>query len=224
MSGEWVEKPRSNASDESTLKRHVEVVGEPWLDSPYYADAERWTFLFWRPEGHFRQLFDRLDLTSVVELACGHGRHAEQIVNQVGRLVLMDIFEANLDRCRARLQGRTNVEFISGDGYTFKPLADSSTTAIFCYDAMVHFSSDLVASYLKEAQRILVPGGLALLHHSNYGCPHEGHYGQNPHARNYMTQALFGCLAQDARLEVVESRVIPWGEESELDCLSLCRK
>ena len=55
--------------DENKLKADVAMIGEAWHDSPYYVDAERWTFLFWRPEGHFRQLFDRLDLTSVVELA-----------------------------------------------------------------------------------------------------------------------------------------------------------
>ena len=34
--------------DENKLKADVAMIGEAWHDSPYYVDAERWTFLFWR--------------------------------------------------------------------------------------------------------------------------------------------------------------------------------
>jgi hypothetical protein len=48
-------------------------VGAAWRQSPYYDDAERWTILFWNDETPFRKFFDQLDLTTVLELACGHG-------------------------------------------------------------------------------------------------------------------------------------------------------
>lgn len=37
-----------------------------------------------------------------------------------------------------------------------------------CAPSALHFESACVASYLAEAARLLRPGGLALLHHSNY--------------------------------------------------------
>ena len=44
------------------LEKSVAVVGEAWRDSPYYEDAERWTFLFWDEHRPFRPFFERLDL------------------------------------------------------------------------------------------------------------------------------------------------------------------
>jgi ubiquinone/menaquinone biosynthesis C-methylase UbiE len=206
------------------LEQDIATVAEAWAESTYYNDAERWTFLFWAPHTEFRRLFDKLDLTYVIELACGHGRHSENIVQQAGRIVLMDIFESNLEFCRNRLGSNPKLSYIRGDGGTFRPVDDNSVTAIFCYDAMVHFSPAMVRSYLHDAARVLRPGGKALFHHSNYPAPQDRHYGQNPHARNHMTAALFAAYVQAAGLSVVETKVIPWSGQADLDALSLVRK
>jgi ubiquinone/menaquinone biosynthesis C-methylase UbiE len=206
------------------LQQDIATVAEAWAKSPYYEDAEKWTFLFWDSGTEFRRLFDRLDLTAVVELACGHGRHSERIVGSAGRIVMIDIFESNLDYCRRRVGNHPNVSFLKGDGGSFRPLEDNSTTAIFCYDAMVHFSPEMVRSYLQDATRILKPGGMCLFHHSNYPAPLNQHYGQNPHARNHMTVPLFESYAKAAGLSVVETTVIPWGAEPDLDAVSLLTK
>ena len=210
--------------DDRELGREIPLVAQAWADSPYYADAERWTYLFWNEGTSFRRLFDRLDLASVVELACGHGRHAVQIVDRSGQLTLIDIFEQHLAVCRQRLSGYSNVNFIRGDGHTFDPIEAQSISAIFCYDAMVHFGPNMVQSYLHDAHRVLRPGGMALFHHSNYPAPLNQHYGLNPHARNHMTKALFAEYSATAGLAVVESIVMPWGGVADLDCISLVRK
>jgi ubiquinone/menaquinone biosynthesis C-methylase UbiE len=207
-----------------TAADDVKTVAEAWANSKYYARAEEWTHVFWGPKTHFRRLFDRLDLTSVVELACGHGRHAAQTAVRAGHLTLIDIFEANLAACRERLAGAANVDYILGCGLDFQPLPDNSITAIYCYDAMVHFAPSMVEAYLLDAARVLKPGGMALFHHSNYPAPLERHYGQNPNARNHMTAALFAHYAENAGLTVVESIIIPWGKVADLDCLTLLRK
>jgi SAM-dependent methyltransferase len=206
------------------LAASVQLVGDPWKESVYYADAERWTHLFWAEHTPFRQLFNRLDPSAVLELACGHGRHAEKIAPLSKRLVLMDIHEANLQVCRTRLAAFPYVEFIRNNGFDFQPVEDAALTSLFCYDAMVHFSPDLVESYRRDAARVLVPGGMGLFHHSNYPAPMNRHYGQNPHARNHMTQALFASYAAAAGLEIVRSIVIPWGNEPDLDCITLVRR
>lgn len=212
----------SVASD--ALRKDISVVAEAWADSPYYEKAERWTFLFWAPHTQFRRLFDRLDLTSVVELACGHGRHTENIVNTAGHVTMIDIFDSNLDACRTRLGRHQNVSFLKGDGSTFQPIDDGSITSVFCYDAMVHFSPEMVRCYLTDAERILVPGGMALFHHSNYPAPMNRHYGQNPHARNHMTKELFAGYVTMAGLQMVETRTMAWGSVPDLDCISLVQK
>lgn len=207
-----------------TLQSSVDLVGEPWKESAYYEDAERWTFIFWEPAHPFRPWFDRLDLRNVLELAVGYGRHAERVAPMAGQLTLVDIHEANLAVCRQRLAAHDNVRYVCNDGYDFQPVPDASLTAIYCYDAMVHFSPDLVAAYLQDARRVLAPGGMALLHHSNHDADPTQHYGLNPCARNRMTMAAFRGLGEDAGLEVVDSKTIDWAGVTELDGLTLLRK
>ena len=206
------------------IKDSVDLVAEPWINSPYYGEAEQWTFIFWDEKFIFRQFFDRLDLTSVIELACGHGRHAEVIQNRVGQLYLIDVLAENVDFCKHRLGSNQRLTFLKNDGYTFQPIEPNSVTAIFCYDAMVHFSPDIVASYVSDAHRVLRSGGQALFHHSNYAAPLDRHYGLNPHARNHMTFELFRDIVDAAELTIVASKAILWGEDRDLDRVSLLRK
>jgi len=208
----------------SELDRQIEVVSEAWAESVYYDNAEQWTHLFWDDGTDFRALFDRLDLTNVIELACGHGRHSEQITGRAGHIVMIDIFEQNLEFCRVRLAGHDNIELMKGDGQSFQPLPDRSASSIFCYDAMVHFSPDMVSAYLRDAARVMEAGGKALFHHSNYPAPIDRHYGNNPCARNHMTVELFANLAKEAGLDVIEQRVMRWGNHPDLDGLSLLTK
>ena len=88
---------------------------------------------------------------------------------------------------------------------------------------MVHFPVEVIDSYLRDAMRVLQPGGRALFHHSNYGIRTEEHYGRNPHARNFMPTGLFRDLATRAGFMIEESRVIPWGGVPDLDCVTLLR-
>jgi ubiquinone/menaquinone biosynthesis C-methylase UbiE len=206
---------------EGELAASAKVVGAPWAKSPYYDSAEQFTHIFWNPAGRFRPLFDKMDLTAVLELSCGHGRHAEKVATMTQNLTLIDIFDANLDFCRGRLRAYPHIRYIKGNGYSLEPIESDSITAIYCYDSMVHFSPDLVENYLKEVSRVLQAGGMALFHHSNYAAPLDRHYGQNPHARNHMTKALFEAYSQQAGLKVVQSNVMSWGGVVDIDCITL---
>jgi ubiquinone/menaquinone biosynthesis C-methylase UbiE len=206
------------------VEKSVKIVGEAWRESAYYDDAEEWTFIFWDHGHGFREYFDLLDLSSVVELACGHGRHSERAATLAGHLSVMDIHEENLEVCRERLKKLPNVSVLKNNGYNYRPLQDASTTSIFCYDAMVHFSPDIVASYLLDTNRILVAGGMALFHHSNHDTGSSQHYGLNPHARNAMSLARFSEHANAAGLAVVKSTPMDWGGVAGLDGLTLLRK
>lgn len=208
----------------SKLRDSVKTVSAHWRNSPYYADAERWTWVFWNEDRPFRRLFEKLNLESVVELACGHGRHAEQMAARAGKIVLMDVLEENVDACKQRLSRFKHITYVVNNGFDFRPVRDGECTAVFCYDAMVHFSPDLVEAYVKDTARVLSAHGLALYHHSNYDAPDDRHYGENPHARNRMTKETFAEFAKRAGLEIVEQVVMDWGDVRNLDCLTLLRR
>src|SRR4026207_695422 len=92
-------------------------------------------------------------------LACGHGRHSKIVAERSGQLTLMDVHEENIEHCRTRLARFQNTVFFKNSGHDFQPITDDALTAIFCYDAMVHFSPDLVQAYLRDTARVLKPGG-----------------------------------------------------------------
>ena len=56
----------------------------------------------------------------------------------------MNVHEENIEYCRTRLARFQNTVFFTNSGHDFRPIADCALTAIFCYDAMVHFSPNLV--------------------------------------------------------------------------------
>jgi len=208
-----------------SLQRSAEESSQPFFDSAYYGDAEKWTPFWWDNRLPFRSFFDRLELDFVIELSCGYGRHAEYSAKLCKTLVLMDVIERNLKVCKVRLAERfSNLLYIRNNGFDFQPIGNGSVSAIYCYDSMVHFSANLVASYLIDTVRVLRPGGRALYHHSNYSGPQLQHFGQHPHARQRMTQQEFIMLAREQGLKIVESLVIPWGTDEALDCITLVER
>jgi SAM-dependent methyltransferase len=212
-------------------------VAQDWKENHHYADfyydraeEEDWLEAFWGPKVKFRQLFDRLNTRTLVELACGHGRHAARIFNnpaisdRIERMYVMDVNDDNIRFCKERFNVYFSVTPVINNGYDFQPLERESVTAIFCYDAMVHFEYDAVISYIEDAFRILIPGGRALLHHSNYDKSPGAQYHSNPHGRNFMSKNLFAHVATRAGFKVLEQFIIDWDDFRKLDCISLIEK
>ena len=196
-------------------------------DFGYFASAEdpRWLENFWQKGGLFRELFSRLDLSATLEIACGAGRHSWQVHEQFGQLYLLDSSEGALDLARKRFAGMAQVIFLHHPSGTGLPEAipDRSLTAVFSYDAMVHFEKDTVRSYLLASSRVLRSGGQCLLHYSNYQSNPDGVFSDNPGWRNYMTPELFLRYVNEAGLILVETHLIDFSAPAS-DALSLLRK
>jgi len=211
-------------ADYGNISNSVSIVAEPWLDSAYYGIAEKYTADFWNVGSPFRRLFDHLEMDVVIDLACGYGRHAEVVAPKCSKLILIDVIERNLKVSKVRLNRFSNITYICNNGFDYEPVRENQISSVYCYDAMVHFSYDIVRSYILDTFRILKPGGRAFFHHSNYDASDDRHYGQNPHARNKMTQKMFKSFARAAGLRIVESTLIDWGGSPNLDCLTLLEK
>lgn len=202
----------------------VKVTISPWKESAYFEQAEKLMGVFWAENSPFYNAFTQLDLSTVLELACGKGRHSERVAPASGILTLVDVFPEHLIDCIGRLKAHNNVAYVVCNGYDFSAVATASQSSVFCYDAMVHFAPEIVESYLKEIARVLRPGGKALIHHSNYDGPQAVHYGMNPHARNRMSLALFREYAEAAGLKVESSVALGWGGVENLDGMTLLSK
>lgn len=193
----------------------------------YFESAENPLSLarFWSNDSIFYKMFKNLDLTHVVELACGRGRHVPMYLQNATEITLIDILAKNIDIVKERFKDYTHIHYYQNNGYDFSQLPSEQYTSLFTYDAMVHFEFLDIFNYLKETYRILTPGGYALFHHSNDSLDYTNSFANcsNPHGRNFMDKKLFAFLAYRAGFEIIEQQVIDWGVK-DLDCITLVKK
>jgi SAM-dependent methyltransferase len=207
------------------LEEKTAVLRRDWTsDENYYNVAEQHTADYWREASPFRQMFDGLDRSVIVELACGRGRHCSQMKDWPNRKILVDLVPENIEHCRRRFAGCEGITYVVGNGVDLRDIADGAATALFSYDSMVHFHHTIVGAYLTEAARVLKPGGRALLHHSNFAGNPGGDYKANPHWRSFMPPGLFVDYALTNGFKIVEQRLLNWGDVIGLDMLSLIEK
>ena len=186
------------------------------------AESQRSRDVFWSNSSPFKELFDMLDTRKIVELACGRGRHVQHYIDETEKIVLVDVLEKNISFCRERFKGYSHIQYYTNSGCDLKELLDDEFTAIFSYDAMVHFESIDIYYYLLETYRILGHGGMALYHHSNNHQDYRTSFMTGVNGRNYMSMDLFAHFADRAGLEVIDQKVIKWGDVE--DGLTLLKK
>jgi SAM-dependent methyltransferase len=213
----------SNAAEPDTfdLSSLAADAGGPWTpDCPYFAIAEPHGARLWYEL--ISPFLQGCDFTAVLDLAAGHGRHSGFLRQISGHLTIMDIQPGNIEVCRGKFGSGPGLRYIVNNGYDFRPVCDQSLSLIYCFDAMVHFDSDIVRSYLRDTSRVLQPGGRGFFHHSNYTSGSD--WRSNPHARNFMSQELFQHYALKEGLRIIRQKVMDWDDLPNGDCLSLVER
>ena len=201
------------------------IVGRDWVDAPYYAEAESAMAGQWQgivlP---FLQIgATGIDLAVTLDLAAGHGRNSAMLLPLAGHLHIVDINRPNLEACWRRFGEHPRISYHQTDGASL-PVPDASVTFVYCFDAMVHFDSDVVRAYLRDCRRALRPGGHAFLHHSNDSRFPTGDLHDHPHWRNYLSLHLMAHYAAKEGLTVVRQQALDWNhDDSDIDGLTLLR-
>lgn len=178
---------------------------------------------FWKDDSVVYKMFSQLDLDNVIELAAGRGRHVAMYESKANHIVLVDILQKNIDFCKERFKGNSKIDYYCNNGYNLNGLRDNEYSALFTYDAMVHFEMMDIFEYLKDIHRVLRKGGMALFHHSNNTANYKDSFSTAAGGRSYMSKDLFAYLAYRVGFEIVEQHVCDWGVK-DLDCVSLVRK
>lgn len=141
--------------------------------SHYY----RW---IWEYLAYLTLLCDLRRDSSVLELGCGHGRTARGLLEYLrapGRYYGLDADRYRIEDAQARIQSRyANFQFVWADvisanynpsgsaaaaSYAF-PFPDESFDVAYAASLFTHLLPDETRNYLREARRVLKPGGKCL--------------------------------------------------------------
>lgn len=192
-------------------------LGDEWNASPEWKQAliER-VLVRWIPAD-----------AAVLEIGPGAGRWSQALAARASRLVLVDVSERPLELCRERFSGNPHIQYILSSGSDLPSVEDDSINAVWSFDVFVHVAPRDQAAYLEEIARVLTPGGVAVVHHSdgrNRGQLPSRHGWRSP-----MSRYLFATLAVERGLQV-ERQLDSWGP-NELydlsgyaDAITICRR
>lgn len=141
---------------------------------------------------------------SIVEIGPGGGRWTEYLL-EIGKAVTaVDISEECLRVCRDRFSEHDHIEFILTPGNELPGVADQSSDAIWSFDVFVHINKEEVKAYALEFHRVLLPGGIGVLHHGTVG-------GQSGGWRSNMTADGMKETLESAGLQIVD-QFTEWNE------------
>jgi SAM-dependent methyltransferase len=106
---------------------------------------------------------------TILEIAPGYGRWTAFLKNLCNRLIIVDLSESCINRCRERFADCSHISNFVNDGKSLEMVSDSSVDFIFSFDSLVHAEDAVLKAYAAEFAKKLRPDGAAFLRHSNLG-------------------------------------------------------
>lgn len=167
----------------------------------------------------------------LLEIGPGAGRLTDVLLPKCDRLIAVDTSAGMINLLRERFADETKIEYHLSDGRGLRGVPDTSVDAAFSYGVFVHLQHWDIYHYLVELQRVLKPGGKALIQHSHTFSElgwkefrrevprqlnrHKLHHSFVVNSPQLMTEFVTraGLLVEDVLTEVVRR-----------DCITLIRK
>jgi ubiquinone/menaquinone biosynthesis C-methylase UbiE len=101
----------------------------------------------------------------VLEIAPGHGRWSETLIDHARHVTLVDLSPVCIEACRKRFADRKNVGYLVNDG-TSVALENETIDFAWSFDSFVHMEPPVIDAYIGEFARVLRPGGHLVIHHA----------------------------------------------------------
>lgn len=203
----------------------VEEQKNLWANYPWPEAGDEWSKNWGGSEGlWFGLLYPRLrhflplgrPAGHILEIACGQGRVTQFLSLHASRYTGIDLVEKCVEYCKSRFADRGHCSFHLTDGKSLEMVPDGSVDLAFSWDSLVHCDHDVMEAYAQGLARKLKPGGVAMLHHSNFGedAPRlapEVVKGRNHRRTPTMSAGLMREYCSGAGLAAVVQEIIPWG-------------
>jgi ubiquinone/menaquinone biosynthesis C-methylase UbiE len=149
-----------------------------------YLEAELNRF----PKGSNRRAWRAL------EIGCGPGRLMKPFSRNVGEIHGVDVSDEMIALARQRLRGIPHAHVHATNGASLAQFADESFDFVYSYAVFQHIPSrDVVLEYMREARRVLKPGGVF-----------RGQFNGLPHSAIPDTWSGVAFSAEDIRAFTIE--------------------
>jgi len=150
--------------------------------------------------------------TALLEIGPGAGRWTEALLELARSYVGVDISVSCIEHCRKRFEQTPHAQFIVGSGRDLAGIASGSIDTIWSFDVFVHINAMEVATYVQEFDRVLRPGGIAVIHHGAVA-------GTGGGWRSDLTAAAFQSMltAQGLRIQRI---LLQWNDGAEIHKLT----
>jgi SAM-dependent methyltransferase len=99
--------------------------------------------------------------SSIIDIGCGVGRFALPMACRFAHVHAVDISAAIVEEAKAHCRSAPNISYHVNDGETLSAFPDASIDYAFCGGVLQHVKYfDVIASYFREALRVMRDGGL----------------------------------------------------------------
>lgn len=103
----------------------------------------------------------------ILEIGAGGGRFTDVLLPKCNKLIATDTSPTMVSLLRERFGNDPKLELVLLDGKGLTSISDNTVDAGFSYDVFVHLPHRDIFNYLCELERVLRPGGKAIIHHAN---------------------------------------------------------
>jgi ubiquinone/menaquinone biosynthesis C-methylase UbiE len=221
-----------------TIKENKMEWGNPQTWEKY-REGDSWSSRWGNPDNQwvwtiFPRIHRYVPTGRILEIAPGFGRWTAYLKELCKELLVVDLNELCIQRCKERFSFSKNIAYYVNDGKTLDMIPDKSIDFVFSFDSLVHAEDDVIEAYLTQLANKLKPDGVGCLHHSNmesYKLFFQRRslgiskiLGFEPHWRSRsMTAKKFEQLAEKAGMQTISQEKINWGNRHYflIDCISV---
>jgi len=227
-----------------TIKENLDIWSS---NSSWIQDGEEWSAHWGGAEAQWwgsimPRIHTFIPTAVILEIGPGYGRWTNYLKDVCKDLIVVDLTESCIQKCKLRFRDDTHIRYFVNDGRSLDFLERNSVDFVFSFDSLVHAEPEVIEIYLKQLAEILKPNGVGFIHHSNLGqysrylSSYENildkinHFlvrinlrkKTNTHWRDVnMTATLFEKFCSDCGLVCISQELINWGNSYPIDCISL---
>lgn len=138
----------------------------------------------------------------ILEIGPGGGRWTEYLLLLAKKIILADISHKCIKICKVRFRNFPNIEYFLIEKELRFP--SNFIDFVWSFDAFVHINPPIIYDYVENINKMLKPGGIAIIHHAGSESGYKSLESRKRGMRSKMTEKLMLEILQHFNLKIIE--------------------